>query len=140
MFEALIQHSTTVEDDTTRYGEPQTAVSGTPSGTDPVSGGAVWHGEARAFHNWPWIAATAAARVEVDFAATTVDVDITDFDTAHPDMSWEDMPLTEGKFSDAALEPTIEGSFYGADHQGVAGTFRSDRLQGVFGAVRNDAP
>ena len=140
LFRALIQQPVTVEGDTTWYETPRAAVFGTPSGTNPVAGGAVWNGEARAFHNRRWTAASAAARVAVDFAATTVDVDITDFDTDHPDMSWRDMAVSAGKFADAAIQPTIDGSFYGAAHQGVAGTFRGDRLRGVFGAVRNDDP
>jgi len=32
---------------------------------------------------------------------------------------------------------TIEGSFYGANHEGAAGTFDRDGLTGVFGAIRD---
>ena len=140
LFRAVIQQETTVDGSTTTYYEPETAVFGTPSGTNPVSGSAVWDGEARAFRRQDWsrTPATADARIEVDFAATTVDVDITDFDTDHPDLSWRDIRLFAGSFSYAAFDPNVEGSFYGTVHQGVAGTFRSDRLQGIFGAVRND--
>ena len=138
LFRAVIQQGTTVDGDITSYDRPRSALFGTPSETNPVSGSAVWNGEARAFRNGTWTPATAEARIEVDFAATTVDVDITDFDTDHPDLSWRDMRLLAGSFRHAAFDPTVEGSFYGTVHQGVAGTFRSDELQGIFGAVRND--
>ena len=123
-----------MDGNTTTYFPPDTTVFGVPSATNPVSGSAVWSGQARAFHHRNWTATQASARIEVDFAATTVD--ITDFNTDHPDMSWADMPLSAGTFSDTAIDRAIDGSFYGATHEAVAGTFHSDQLQGVFGAVR----
>ncbi len=140
LFRALVEQEITTNGDITQYYPPHTAIYGTRSGTNPVSGSAVWNGEVRAFddHHWTNAAATASAHIEVDFPTATVDVDFTRFDTLHPDMSWRDLPLSAGEFSDASVQPTIEGSFYGAIHQGVAGSFHRDQLRGVFGAVRND--
>ena len=45
--------------------------------------------------------------------------------------------MTAGSFRDAQSQPTIEGAFYGTNHQGAAGNFEGDNLRGVFGATRN---
>ena len=121
---------------------PTARISGTPSGSNPVSGNAVWLGGVRAFDTsrggYPPV--SGSARLEVDFSEATVDVDFTDFDTDHDDMSWQGIQLTGGSFQDTQYSPTyqtIEGAFYGDEHQGAAGKFDRDNLRGVFGAVRN---
>ena len=75
------------------------------------------------------------ARLEVDFTAITVDVDFTNFDNSRADMSWDGLAMDNGAFGDETAG--IEGSFYGADHEGAAGTFARDGLTGVFGALRS---
>ena len=75
------------------------------------------------------------ARLEVDFTAITVDVDFTNFDNSRADMSWDGLAMENGAFGNGAAG--IEGSFYGADHEGAAGTFARDGLTGVFGALRS---
>ena len=45
--------------------------------------------------------------------------------------------MENGEFESGTAD--IEGAFYGADHEGVAGTFARDGLTGVFGAVRTSA-
>ena len=45
------------------------------------------------------------------------------------------LPWTHGAFGDETAG--MEGSFYGADHEGAAGTFARDGLTGVFGALRS---
>ena len=77
------------------------------------------------------------ARLEVDFGADTVDVGFTDFEAGHADMSWNSLALRAGAFSHTQDGATIEGAFYGSEHQGAAGKFRRGRLDGVFGVVRN---
>ena len=130
---------------------PDGHVLGTFSGSNPVSGSATWSGGVRAFQSrWKssdirYAAVEGKARLEFDFEDATVDVDFTDFDRGHADMSWRDMPVLGGAFKGAegtAANPygdgtTIEGAFYGTEHQGVAGTFDRDRLEGVFGAIRS---
>ena len=93
----------------------------------------MWTGGVRATQ-LSTVEVTGDARLEVDFAAATIDVDFTGFTEGHADMSWDDLALTDGAFQDA----TINGAFYGDGHEGVAGKFTRDRLDGVFGAVRDE--
>ena len=120
-------------------------VTGTPSGTSPVSGSAVWNGDVHGYET-----ATVAisettsvtthapvegdARIEVDFTVATVDVEFTNLDNHQADLSWSGLTMDGGAFGNAAAG--IEGSFYGADHEGAAGTFKKDGITGVFGALR----
>ena len=127
-------------------GDPFGRIEGTPSGINPVSGTAVWSGKVRAFEpvtgiysfeEVKYAPVNGNARLGVDFSDATVDVDFTGFDRGHSDMSWRNLRIQGGTFTDSRVRPTIEGAFYGSDHQGVAGTFDYANLQGVFGAVRN---
>ena len=115
-------------------------VEGSQSGSNPVSGSAVWTGGVRAYDAHPdtyGTPVTGTARLEVDFSATTVDVDFTGFSGGHPDLSWDGLRIGNGRFGDQrAGYREITGAFYGAEHQGVAGKFQSPRLDGVFGATR----
>ena len=72
---------------------------GTWSGTSPVTGSAVWAGDVVAYETEDIMtsggtSATAYspvegdARLEVDFAATAVDVDFANFDNGRADISW----------------------------------------------------
>ena len=142
LFGAFVEQEITQTGNVTRYYRPTTRISGTPSGNNPVDGSAIWNGKVRAFDpsqgGRPPV--SGSAQLEVDFSDATVDVDFTDFDTDHDDISWEALQMTGGSFRafhDRHYLPTIEGAFYGAEHQGVAGEFNRDNLSGVFGAVRN---
>ena len=121
-------------------------VDGTRSGTSPVAGSAVWIGDVHAYETedvvnsegtsvTTYAAVEGDARLEVDFAAVTVDVDFTNFDSSRADMSWEGLAVDNGAFGSGTAG--IEGSFYGADHEGAAGTFARDSVTGVFGALRS---
>ena len=142
VFGAFLEENTRQVGDLIYFDIPTARVSGTPSGNNPVSGNAVWLGGVRAFdtsHNG-YQPVSGSARLEVDFSDATVDVDFTDFDTDHDDISWEALQVTGGSFrsfQDRQFSPTIEGAFYGSQHQGVAGEFNRDNLSGIFGAVRN---
>ncbi len=142
LFGAFIEQVVTRAGNTFFYHTPTTELRGTASGSNPVSGNAVWLGGVRAFdtsHNG-YLPVSGSARLEIDFSDATIDVDFTDFDTVHDDISWEALQVTGGSFRafhDRQYLPTIEGAFYGAEHQGVAGEFNRDNLSGVFGAVRN---
>ena len=127
-------------------GEPSGRIEGTASGTNPISGKAVWSGKVRAFESVTDLLSfdsieyqilSGDARLEVDFGDAVVDIDLTEFGGGHSDMSWNSLPLREGAFSHAEGQAVIEGAFYGDEHQGAAGKFRRDDIQGVFGAVRN---
>ena len=139
VFTAVVEQTITREGNTTSYGPPTTRVSGTRSGNNPVSGGAEWLGSVRAFETGAegYLPVSGSARLDVDFSDATVDVDFTDFDRGHGDLSWQGLQVTAGSFRDAQSQPTIEGAFYGTNHQGTAGKFDRANLEGVFGATRN---
>ena len=119
--------------------EYELVIEGTPTGTNPVSGSGVWSGGVRAYDAHPdtlGVPVTGDARLEVDFGTTTLDVDFTNLRGGHAAMSWEDLSLANGAFQHRSGYDTINGAFYGDGHEGVAGTFTRDRLDGVFGAIR----
>ena len=121
-------------------------VEGTRSGTLPVMGSAVWIGDVHAYETedvvnsegtsvTTYAAVEGDARLEVDFAAVTVDVDFTSFDNDRADISWDGLAMEKGGFGSETAG--IDGCFYGADHEGAAGTFAQDGLTGVFGTLRS---
>ena len=139
LFGAFLEQATTQSDNTTTYYAPTTRVSGTRTRSNPVSGEAVWTGSVRAFDTSQadFLPVSGAARLEVDFDDATVDVEFSNFDEGHAHMSWQGLGISGGAFQDTQTGATIEGAFYGSEHQGVAGTFDRGSLKGVFGAVRN---
>ncbi|MXW86564.1 MAG: hypothetical protein F4Z55_11995 [Boseongicola sp. SB0667_bin_21] len=116
-----------------------TSVAGTPTRSNPVSGSAIWIGTVRAYDAHPdtyGTPVTGEARLEVDLSAATIDVALSNFTEGHSDMSWRNLSLHSGAFSSRNDNGTISGAFYGTGHEGVAGEFSRDRLDGVFGALR----
>ena len=120
------------------YHTPYGRVEGTVSGDNPGSGSAVWSGKVRAVDtsDSQWTPVSGDARLEVDFDQTTIDIDFTNFEAGHGDMSWQALRIQNGAFAHTQGSATLSGSFYGTQHQGAAGTFRRDDLRGAFGAVR----
>ena len=140
IFGAFVAQNVRQEGQTTYYEFPAGRIDGTPSGHNPVSGSAIWSGKVRAFDtrlDAGKMPVSGNARLEVDFDDTTVDIDFTDFEAGHDDMSWQALRVQNGAFRDTRGLTTIEGAFYGTEHQGAAGKFDRDHLLGVFGAVRN---
>ena len=120
----------------TASGQAQAA----PTGSNPVSGSAVWSGSARATDTRPEADGTTvhgSARLEVDFGDATVDIDLTSFGADHEDMSWQALPMVDGTFRDSGDVASIDGAFYGSDHQSAAGSFDRNHLQGEFEATRD---
>ena len=114
-------------------------VEGAPTGSNPVNGSAVWVGSVRAYDVHPKTLGTPVngdARIEADLSTATVDVSFTGFTRGHAAMSWTNLHMTNGTFSQRSGYTSISGAFYGTAHEGVAGTFSRDRLDGVFGANR----
>ena len=133
-------------------GAVSTTTQGMQSGTSPEMGSAVWTGDVLAYESvdvgsggntvTTYQAVTGESQLEVDFTANIVDIDFTNFDYidsgmswSRADMSWDGLAMENGAFGDETAG--IEGSFYGADHEGAAGTFARDGLTGVFGALRS---
>ena len=51
-------------------------------------------------------------------------------------MNWTGIAVTGGAFA-AASSGTIEGRFYGPDHEEVGGVFERNEILGAFGAARD---
>ena len=49
-----------------------------------------------------------------------------------PDIRWNDLPLNDGKFG----SESIQGAFYGPNHEEVGGVFSRDGALGAFGGTR----
>lgn len=131
LFMAYIEHQTD--------GTVGTATQGTPSGTSPAAGVALWTGDVKAYETadaetldgmtvTTYTPVEGTSQLEVDFAASTVDVDLTNFDNSRADISWDGLAMSGGTFGSGTAG--IEGSFYGAGHEGAAGTFARDGLTG----------
>ena len=139
VFGAFIDQTVRKVGRTTYYDATFGRLEGTPSGSNPAAGTAVWSGQVNAFDTHAddlWTPVRGTARLEVDFAAATLDVDLTDFENGHPDLSWPSLRLRAGAFAHTRGRATLEGAFYGRHHQGAAGKFTRGRLRGIFGAVR----
>ena len=124
-------------------GSVSATVNGIPSGTSPQAGSAVWTGEVLGYASedvavaegasvTAYEAVWGAARLEADFETDTVDVEFSLLGEGRPDLSWDGLAMEAGAFGDGS----IEGSFYGTDHEGAAGTFARGGLAGVFGMLR----
>ena len=51
-------------------------------------------------------------------------------------MTWENLAVRDGRFGGGFDDPTIEGRFYGPNHEEVGGIFQRNRIVGAFGAQR----
>ena len=54
----------------------------------------------------------------------------------HADLSWAGVPVTDGAFDDGPEGDYLRGAFFGAGHEGVAGTFEQNSISGVFSAAQ----
>ena len=114
---------------------------GVPSNTNPSIGRASWEGimvGADISHaGTTGNVVRGDASLTVDFASAQIDVTFGNIEdlsanTRHPDITWTDLPLMAGGFR----SDTIEGRFYGHDHEEVGGIFNRNNLYGAFGATR----
>lgn len=76
-----------------------------------------------------------------DFADPRIDVaftNISDVDAGRrrADMTWEGVPVRGGGFSTGSDGNSVQGQFYGPNHEEVGGTFERDQVMGAFGATR----
>lgn len=118
------------------------------SETNPVDGNATWEGVMVGGR----ISETAAigkpvrgdATLTFDFADAELDVALTNIRTlpivqvqeTYDDMTWENLAVRDGRFGGGFDDPTIEGRFYGPNHEEVGGIFQRNRIVGAFGAQR----
>lgn len=110
--------------------------------TDPARiGGGVWSGAMVGMDAATRERIEGVAKIEIDdFARPDVDIALTGIrDTrgrTRADLSWQDIPMVRGHFQARDMAGTIEGRFFGPDHEEVGGIFRRDRLVGAFGGSR----
>ena len=76
-----------------------------------------------------------------DFSNPSVDVSFTeimdvDDNSARSDMTWSSISVTNGRFQTGANLDSIDGKFYGPNHEEVGGIFERDEILGAFGASR----
>lgn len=115
---------------------------GDASRTNPasaLSGTATWRGAmvARDATN-ATVPITGRTELTYDFGGNTLDVLMSQIrgSRAYADLTWEDLAVTEGQFSQGSGADSIRGTFYGDDHEEVGGIFERSNLVGAFGATR----
>ena len=101
--------------------------SGVMVGMDAMAGGAPVQGDAEIT-----IEDLSNPMVDIEFSSVRNLVAGTTYDN----MSWTGMTSTHGRFEGGTGARTIQGQFYGADHQEVGGNFAHDSILGAFGASR----
>lgn len=110
---------------------------GDESGSNPMQGSATWDGLMIGVHvDQPTEEVTGRTQATYSFAEQTMDVQMTNLTRGHADMSWEDLRVSQGRFSAGSDADSIAGSFYGDTHQEVGGVFERNQLIGAFGAKR----
>ena len=120
---------------------------------NPAVGYAVWNGNASGVDGRGYPIEEARVRLEADLDAATIDARLSHFERHI--FSWRGLALTNGTFRQgdafkhyqdggsaeaAPREWSIDGAFYGNDHQGAAGMWTEPSgAFGVFGALREQS-
>lgn len=120
-------------------------ISGTPSGSNPVGrlNSDTWLGKAFGYEADPVIRGAPVegdVQVKVDFFDFGVEVrfDFTSHNEQYSPSYSSSLQDGDGTFRSRFWGDrlSLDGTFYGPNHEGVAGTFKSHQLEGVFGAIR----
>ena len=121
---------------------------GKATGTNPVAAGGrgTWTGvmvgtDASAANREHVIQGDAGITI-ADFSDPKIDVAFTNIHDLNArskrgDMTWSKIPLKDGGFKTGSNINSIEGKFYGPEHEEVGGIFERDRIVGAFGAKRD---
>ena len=81
------------------------------------------------------------ATLTLDMAQMAMDVAFTNIlnvgtGQSRADMMWDGLALTNGMFGTGSQGDSIQGQFYGPNHEEVGGIFERDQIIGAFGAGR----
>ena len=81
------------------------------------------------------------ATLTLDMAQMAMDVAFTNIlnvgtGQSRADMMWDGLALTNGTFGTGSQGDSIQGQFYGPNHEEVGGIFERDQIIGAFGAGR----
>ena len=105
-------------------------------GSQPAEGSASWSGEMVALDAGNKLVRGEATLEITDLQTPKVDVTLSPED--YPEMTWNGIPLADGKFSyerPGSDSDYIKGELYGPEVQEAGGVFERNRLIGAFGAV-----
>ena len=130
-----------------RYGLAHS--SGMATDTNPVDGSATWTGVmigGRISQTAPvGIGVRGHATLTYDFTGEDIDVALTNIQNSnpvmdgkqiYPNMTWQNLPVRDGRFGADFDDPSLEGRFYGPNHEEVGGIFERNQIIGAFGAKR----
>lgn len=130
-----------------RYGLAHS--SGMATDTNPVDGSATWTGVViggRISQSASvGIGVRGHATLAYDFMNENIDVFLTNIQNSrpevdgrqiYPNMTWQNLPVRDGRFGADFDDPTLEGRFYGPNHEEVGGIFERNQIIGAFGAKR----
>lgn len=121
---------------------------GDASRTNPasaLSGTATWRGAMVALDATDvTMSITGRTELTYDFGRNTLDVLMDEIRVSSAqgsgaygdDLTWEDLAVTDGQFSQGSGADSIRGTFYGDAHEEVGGIFERSNLVGAFGATR----
>ena len=104
-------------------------------GSLPAEGSASWSGEMVALDTNNRLVRGEATLAITDLQTPKVDVTLSPED--YPEMTWNGIPLADGKFSyerPGSDSDYIKGELYGPEVQEAGGVFERNRLVGAFGA------
>ncbi|MCY4614618.1 MAG: transferrin-binding protein-like solute binding protein [Nitrospira sp.] len=113
---------------------------GMESGSNPISGSAMWTGAMvgrthGAGEHEPGVLVTGESSLTFDFVRNDLDVALTGIRSTngqtYADLTWENIQVENGHFGGS-----VQGSFYGPNHEEVSGTFERQNMLGAFGATR----
>lgn len=130
-----------------RYGLAHS--SGMATDTNPVNGSATWTGVMVGGRitqaSTVGIGVRGDARLTYDFMNENVDLFLTNIQNSAPDvdghqtypnLTWQNVAVRNGRFGADFDDPTLEGRFYGPNHEEVGGIFERNQIIGAFGAKR----
>ena len=118
---------------------------GDATGTNPVTGSATWTGAMNGIvvsgGQEVGLPVAGNATATFDFAKVDLDVALTniqdlDKEQSFADMRWENVRVRQGRFGTGGDTDSIQGQFYGPNHEEVGGVFERNEIIGAFGATR----
>lgn len=118
---------------------------GNATGTTPTFGNATWTGTMVGSDTGvtapPGNRIIGNANLTFDLSRSDIDVAFTflrDIDSGRPygNITWRNVPVTSGSFSTGFVGNSIDGRFYGPNHEEVGGVFERNQIAGAFGAKR----
>ena len=118
---------------------------GDATGTTPAFGDATWTGTMvggdTSLTAYRGNRIMGDATLTFDLSQSDIDVTFTnirDIDARRPHahITWQNIPVTSGSFSTGFIGNSIDGRFYGRNHEEVGGVFERNQIAGAFGAKR----